>query len=322
MNRGVMITVGVPTCNRASVLVRALRCLVAQETDGQFHYDIVVVDNGSSDNTSEIVAQLEPGSAVAVRHVIEPRRGIPFVRNMAIEECRGDWLAFFDDDQLTSTTWLKTLYQAAIERKSRFVGGSRELLIEDSAPVVLSSECRMLLGEVVKPKPQYYHSKFLPSTGNVLIQKSVFDDVGGFDTSVLDGGEDSDFFNRVVSNGIPGFYNPSALVQHLIPPNRIDPAYLRWVAFRHGIHLARRDIRQRGKLRATYHSSLRVARAVGVYWPQKIRAQWARDPAEVLGIECRLSKVEGFLSFVRNQIFPSPGSQQRLHDRSMHRGQR
>jgi len=317
-----LITVAIATCNRADTLKRALSCIVNQELSANHTYEVVVIDNGSTDRTEEVVRTCDSENAGKVRYVQELRKGLPFVRNMAVRECRGEWLAFFDDDQLTDRRWLQTLYETATSSDAQFAGGSRDLVIEANEIPALSEESRFLLGEVLEPVAQLYHNKFLPSTGNVLIRRSLFDEVGTFDQEVLDGGEDSDFFNRVVRRGIKGAYNPEALVHHLISPNRLESDYLRWIAFRYGIHLGRRDVQGRGKWTSLILTTARWVRALLGYWPKMVYFWVQANQAEVVGMRCKIEKVEGYASYVWTRLFPSDENVKKLAERSTHRGSR
>ena len=319
-----LITVAIATCNRADILKRSLTCLIDQNFEQAGGYEVLTIDNGSTDRTEEIVRTFEQanGKAVQVRYVREEQKGLPFVRNMAVRESRGEWLAFFDDDQLTDPNWLETLYQTAISQDARFVGGARDLQIEVKDPLPLAKESRKLLGETSHQEAQPYHAKFLPSTGNVLIHKSIFDEVGMFDSDVLDGGEDSDFFSRVVSKGIKGVYNPKALVHHLITANRLEADYMKWIAYRHGIHVARRDVQTRGTFLSVCLACVRWGRMSFVYAPNRILAASRGQGEEVTGIDCKIEKSRGYFGYLWCQLFPTEFNRQRLAQRSMHRGQR
>ena len=319
-----LITVAIATCNRADILKRSLTCLINQKFGQAGGYEVLTIDNGSTDRTEEVVRTFEQanGKGVQVRYIREEQKGLPFVRNTAVRECRGEWLAFFDDDQLTDPNWLETLYQTAISQDARFVGGARDLQIEVKDPLPLAKESRKLLGETSHQEAQHYHAKFLPSTGNVLIHKSIFDEVGTFDPEVLDGGEDSDFFNRVVSKGIKGFYNPKALVHHLITANRLEADYMKWIAYRHGIHVARRDIRTRGNFVSILLMFVRWWRTSFVYNPERILAAIRGKGEEVTGIDCKIEKSRGYFDYLWCQWFPTESNRQRLARRSIHLGQR
>src|SRR5688572_12728930 len=100
------VTVVVCTFNRADMLRNALISLLKLETEAQFRFEVLVVDNNSTDHTAEVVAQLAQDASAPLRYVREVRQGHASARNRGIQEARGDWIASFDDDQLADARWL------------------------------------------------------------------------------------------------------------------------------------------------------------------------------------------------------------------------
>ena len=82
-----------------------------------------------------------------------------------------------------------------------------------------------------------------PGAGNVLIQRSVFDEVGTFDQSLAEAGEDIDFFRRVRKAGIVVWIQPAAVVHHRVLPSRLEPAALLAASRRVGWGFCRRDFK-------------------------------------------------------------------------------
>ena len=94
------ISVIVPSYNRAYYLGGALKSLTTQETDDRIDYEVVIVDNASKDDTREVVESFAVTCDVPVRYLYEEKPGDAPPRNKGIRESDGQWLAFFDDDQL------------------------------------------------------------------------------------------------------------------------------------------------------------------------------------------------------------------------------
>src|SRR6266700_2101384 len=92
----IKLSLAICTYNRAALLQRALRS-VAQQTIGRSDVELIVIDNGSTDETAKVVAahQKENGS---LRYFVEPKPGIAHARNRALAEASGEYLAFLDDD--------------------------------------------------------------------------------------------------------------------------------------------------------------------------------------------------------------------------------
>ena len=90
------VSVVVPTYNRAALLPRALRSLFSQRGE-RLNFEIIVVDNNSTDETGEVVESLKTNSPVALRSVRETRQGNAYARNAGIENAAGAIIAFLDD---------------------------------------------------------------------------------------------------------------------------------------------------------------------------------------------------------------------------------
>ena len=190
---------------------------------GLFDYEIVVVDNASTDATPQTIAAVAAESPDPIRGVREPERGIVPARNRGIREARGQWIAFFDDDQIADPHWLLELFNGAQERNSRVVGGSVHLALPDDCKRRLSAPVRMLLGEAkLGDRPVKYGGRLTPGCGNLMIERSVFEQIGMFERTVSGRGEDTDLFSRIERAGIAAWYLPDAIVHHLTPAERLE----------------------------------------------------------------------------------------------------
>jgi glycosyltransferase involved in cell wall biosynthesis len=311
-----LISVAIATFNRAETLRRALNCVASLQADPcNFAIEAVVIDNGSTDHTKDVVHSVASNCSFPIRYCFEAQPGLPFARNRAVKESQGQWIAFFDDDQLTDPLWLDTLYGTAQKEKALCAGGSRSLLIEaDSGELSIFS--RFLLGETFCTELSDYHMQHLPCTGNVLVHRSLFEKWGMFDEAVLDGGEDSDFFNRVIHGGDRAVYNPAATVQHIIPPSRLDRDFLELVAFRHGRHVCRRDSKLRGKLFTYFVATSRFV-VVGLSTRYRMmRALLSSRKHDVIGESCKWRRTCGYISYAYHNSRTGTESAAR----TMHRG--
>lgn len=315
-----LISVIVTTFNRSASLTRALASLVDQRTNNLFDVEIVVVDNASADDTRRAVDEFAGQDVPTVRYAYEARQGLPFARNRGLREAQGDWIAFFDDDQLAPPDWLATLWRFAETRRALCVGGGRTLAYDHVAPPHLSPYCRKLLGEVERVgAPARYTRKFLPTTGNILVHRRVFDQLVGFNESWLEGGEDTEFFNRLVTSGMEAWYAPDAFVAHVIPVNRLSVEYLERVALRHGVTLGRRDLEERGRWLMPAFMAARLLHGATAFGIPLMRAKLSGDQSTALGWQCRLRRVEGYLRFGLYSLAPRAFPQQDFVARMMHR---
>ena len=271
------ITIVVCTYNGAETMGAALTCMISQETDGIFDFDLVVVDDGSTDGTKDVVAEVMAGSPVKIRYISTEGRGVSHARNIGVAKSRGEWIAFFDQDQLAESHWLRELYVTALATGASAVEGPRDIALPQEQLSKLSSLCRRTLGERMDgPEPHKTYGRTCSCTGNVLINRKVFDVVGGFDESLLRGGEDWEFFRKVRGAGFDIWYAPRALVHHIISSERLTATFFKRASLRVGMNFADRDYRDWGLTRTVLAWIARIGQAVVIRIPMLL---WAYVPA-------------------------------------------
>jgi glycosyltransferase involved in cell wall biosynthesis len=299
------ITVIVCTYNRKEVLRRALGTLTDQETGGEFSYEIVVIDDASSDGTSSVVAEASSRSRVPIRYLRVQAHGIAHARNTGIESTSGKWVAFFDDDQLATAAWLRELYAVAVNTGASCVGGSRLLRLPPADSPRLSTICRALLGEMnLGDRPDKCGRKLAPCTGNTLVRREVFRAVGSFDEATARGGEDIEFMARLRKAGFEAWYAPRAVVHHLIPPYRLKEEYFHWVSLRVGDNFAYRDYTEWGLAWTVMACAARLGQLALVNAPLLAWAYLVDDGAEVLGRRCLIWRALAYARRTINLLAP------------------
>lgn len=295
MSDAIDISVIVCTYNRADMLRRALQSLVRLELDAAWRYEIVVVDNASSDGTAEVIAAVAASSAVPLRGIYEPRQGVAIARNRGLRESRGTWIAYFDDDQVAAAGWLAALLAMAGRRSLRCVGGPVRLVMPDldfrEAPLLYQ---RLLGNTGLRTTPLRYSRKTAPATNNLLVHRSVFDEVGIFDESMVNSGEDTDLYRRIEAAGIEAWFTPGAVVYHVLPAYRRTPQYLRWKYLRDGGIAADQDARRLGRWTALALAGARWGQASLWHGPRWAWARLRGRTDDALAARCRLWRCEGY----------------------------
>lgn len=194
-----LISIIIPTYNRAKVVGRAIHSALQQTYP---HTEVIVVDDGSSDNTAEIVRTLDP----RVNYLPQTNQGASAARNNGIKLARGSYIAFLDSDDFWNSDKLEK--QLACFHQYPDIG------MVDTNVRFLDAQ-----GTTVDPPREFIYVKPAQNrmrdlaylfqypylgTPTVMIRKSILDTVGYFDTS-LKTAEDIDLWLRVAEVA-PAYY--------------------------------------------------------------------------------------------------------------------
>ncbi len=224
------VSVIVSTYNRADSLRDAIESLAAQQA-GNCSYEIIVVDNNSSDQTKRVVATFNG----KVRYLFEPKQGLSYARNAGIQQAKGQVIAFTDDDCVADPNWVASLWACFRETRALAVGGKIERLWHCERPDWLTDE---LLGPLIVqdlgPKRKIWDAKNRHMIGaNMAFHRSIFERFGLFKEELgrkgdlLIGGEDREIFRRLFESGAPIFYEPKAVIHHKVEEARLTKSYMR-----------------------------------------------------------------------------------------------
>lgn len=298
-----VISVVVCTRNRRALLSRTIESLAALETTGLPGHEIVVIDDGSTDDTETLVRVFAGRAVTTLRYVRQQGGGIARARNRGIAEARGEWIAFIDDDERASSGWLASLYRTALDTGTDIIGGPVLLELPPSAPIVPRGTVRKLLGEnpgMARPRNSrnllYLRPVMnLPGGGNVLIRRRVFEQTGGFDPARIRG-EDMDMFRRALRAGYRIDRAPGAIVHHMLEPHRLSPEHLWMLASNAGEDLARSDAEERGRLPVVATAMLRVLHALLITLPRFAVARMRGDHDDLAVRRCSLIVMRRYLA--------------------------
>ncbi len=230
-----MYTVLICTHNRSHVLPRALDAVDKLETPPGETWEVIVVDNASSDDTAEIVKDFSARASAPVRYIREERLGKSFALNTGIAAARGEVLAQTDDDALPHTDWLVRIDEAFRRHEADIVFGPVRPEWESGpprwfSPRFLGGFALLDYGNVPFAVSDAIHSLY---SINSACRMRVFRKLGGFreDLGPLGRtsrvGEDTDLFLRALEDGMRVVYEPSIVVNHIIPASRCKKADLR-----------------------------------------------------------------------------------------------
>jgi glycosyltransferase involved in cell wall biosynthesis len=268
------------THNREEYLGAAIDSVLEQDFSS---YEVVVVDNASSDRTREIVE--ERLSNPRLNYVYEPVIGLSVARNTGAKEARAPILAYLDDDAVASSQWLKTIYNAyQSNEKLAIAGGKVTLVLPDgiTLPKWLSSGLAESLGayDLGEAVVEITTPNLTPRGLNYSIRRTFLEQVGGFDVNLgrvgknLLSNEELHMTELALQTGWQVFYLPEALVAHNVAPERLEQLWFLQRGWWQGIsECYREQVAGRAGSGQLLRGAERIAR--GVYKSVK----YVRDPA-------------------------------------------
>jgi succinoglycan biosynthesis protein ExoM len=222
------------------LLTRLLSKLELQETEGLFEYSVVVVDNDRAESGRRVSESFAPQTRMNVSYFVESEQNIALARNRAVQEAKGDFLAFIDDDEFPCNRWLLNLYQSLRKFNADGVLGPVIPFFEIEPPrwVVRGRFFERQSFETGTVIRNAKHTR----TGNVLFSGDVFTEkASSFDPLFgITGGEDVDFFRRMMQKGKVFTWCNEAFVNESVPRQRLKRSYLLRRALLRGVANAER----------------------------------------------------------------------------------
>ena len=311
-------TVLIATYNRAALLDRTLGSLRRLRMDPDRRWEVIVVDNNSTDATRDVVERHGRDFPVPLRYLLETRQGRSSALNAGIAAAAGTVIAMTDDDVIVDEQWLEAACDALLDPASpdiAYAGGPVRPLWEAPPPPWLDLHRGDLWGTIAiqdhgDERFVYEEKKKVPLGANMAATRSLFARIGHFRADLgrtsgarVLGQEVPELLARARAAGCRGAYVPAMQVDHHIPAARLTRRYFRRWWYGKGVSRARleesRPITELGvDLRVTphvfgvprymYRSALQDAGA----W---VRATVARRPAEAFRHEMMLVYFLGYL---------------------------
>ncbi|MGB3514559.1 MAG: hormogonium polysaccharide biosynthesis glycosyltransferase HpsE [Microcoleaceae cyanobacterium] len=249
MTKPIDFTIAIPTYNGAERLPKLLDKIRQQHQTEDISWEVIVVDNNSSDKTAEVIKYYQSNwlESVPLKYCFEPKQGANFARKRAVKEAASELIGFLDDDNFPASNWIATAYSFA--QKYPQAGAYASQIHGDFAGELPPNFDR------IKPffaitekgdKPLLYQPKtkvIPPSAGLVVRRKAWLESVprhcvlsGRVPGSMLTG-EDTETISYIQQAGWEIWYNPAMEVIHKIPKHRLEKDYL--ISFFRGIGLSR-----------------------------------------------------------------------------------
>lgn len=267
------VTVCICTCGRPRQLGRLLREVARQQTGGRFTFSVSVTDNDAEESARPVVEGFVREYSLAAVYSVEKERNIALARNTVLAHAKGDFITFIDDDEFPVAGWLLHLFDTCESHAVAGVLGPVKPHFEQEPPAWV------VKGRFYE-RPSHPTGFVMPwhecRTGNVLFRRSILDSVEpAFRREFGTGGEDQDFFRRMMQRGHRFLWCDEAVAFEEVPPSRWSRRFMLGRALLRGKNSLRHKKRRvRNLLKSAvavpaYALALPVCLLAGHHWFMK-----------------------------------------------------
>ena len=234
------ISVVICTYNRAELLANALQTL-CEQTINKFHYEVLVVDNNSKDNTRSVTEDFcrrYPN----IRYCFEIQQGLSHARNCGWREANGAYVAYIDDECKVPAKWLAVACQIIKKLAPAVFGGPYYGYHNSSTPRWWKKSYESF--EHSKTSRALSDEEYLRGA-NIFIQRNLLAMIGGFNVELgmsgkkLAYGEEAHLQRRIraIMHDDIIYYDPELYIYHLIRPEKMTWRYILKSRFAGGRHI-------------------------------------------------------------------------------------
>ena len=208
--------------NRDYFLEKLVNSLMDQTYDKDL-YEIIIIDNNSTDNTADIANKLINNNPVSIiRYYLETNQGLSFARNRGIRESVGRFIAFIDDDAYTTKHYIHNICYAFNLNDNFSAAGGKVIPVFESGkePDWLSKYIEGVLAKVDMGNSITKFSKKFPVGCNMIFRRELLEEIGGFNDAITFRSDEKYVFRRVKKLKKTIMYFPDIIVYHNIESKR------------------------------------------------------------------------------------------------------
>ena len=244
------VTILICTYNRAPLLGPTLDSIAALRASPDLTWEVLIVDNNSTDGTAALVEGRRETFPVALRYHFEKRQGKSIALNTGFALAEGEIILYTDDDVRVPPGWMEAAVRPLLRRPEiAYTGGPVRPLWERTPPAWLDPAGN--LGGTIAVKDHgdepfiFEDERKTPLGVNMAVRRALVERIGGFRPDLgrrgksLLGQEQAEFFYRSRAAGARGVYLPDMTLDHYVPASRLTHRYFRRWWFWKGISHAR-----------------------------------------------------------------------------------
>jgi glycosyltransferase involved in cell wall biosynthesis len=231
-----LATIAICTLNRAESLRRTLNSLATMRVPVDLSWEIIVVNNGCTDDTDEIIASFV--ERLPIRREVEPRRGVSRARNRAVDAAKGEYIIWTDDDVVVDPGWLSAYVEAFHRWPSAALFGGPIIPRYETPTVRWLSSCEQII-DIVYAVRDFGDAPFrlsnkdgrYPFGANFAVRR-VEQNKCRYDTELGRApgqerlGDETSVIRPLLAAGAIGYWLPDARVEHCIGHERQTTAYI------------------------------------------------------------------------------------------------
>jgi glycosyltransferase involved in cell wall biosynthesis len=208
-----LFSVIIPTYNRLNEISELLLSL-NEQVFPQERFEVLVVDDGSTDGTDAFIQNFSQDSGLNIRFLRQDHKGPGTARNLGMEHAAGKYLLFIDSDCIAHPRWLQA-YADEVEKRDVAGFGGPDRVRDDFTPLQKAIDYSMtsfLTTGGIRGHSKKKLSKYYPRSFNMGVRKDIVQKIGGMND--LRHGQDIEFSNRIIACGEPVIKVENAVVYH------------------------------------------------------------------------------------------------------------